>query len=134
MRKKGKNNQLDLFGEKLPQRKPIKVIARTEDPDTSHEAANDLEKDQPKLQRSVTAIARLLASYGPMTDFAIASHWAEVWPEKYSESLPRKARHWAREAGLVCRDGYGSHNGRRVIMWGLGKDESFLEERQQREE
>ena len=103
--------------------KHIKVRARDTDPDTSHEAAAAFEGDQTKAAGSVQTVVRILANHGPLTDFEISEYWPMYWAAPFSYSLPSKARHWAREQGLVKRVGYGSHNKRKVILWGLGKDE-----------
>ena len=103
-------HQLDIFEDNV-------VRARKRDPETSHEAAAAFAAKEGKVQRSVQAAVAILRAHGPLTDFQISAHWAEVWPEPFSESLPRKARHWARQAGLVEHEGYGMHQKRRVRTW-----------------
>ena len=107
------NEQGDLFGF------PPVVIARRNDPDTSQEAAVALAAQQAKLQRSVQTVVAILKDHGELTDFRLSELWPGYWPEPFSESLPRKARHWAREANLVEHAGYGLHQNRRVRTWKL---------------
>lgn len=95
----------------------VTVRARKRDPETSREAAGALDQQQPKLQRSVAVAVQILKDHGPQDDFGLAEKWADYWPEPFSESLPRKARHWAKEAGKVKHDGYTEHHGRRVRRW-----------------
>ncbi len=111
--------------------RPVRVIARSTDPETSHEAAAALEHCQTRLQRSVQTVVAILKSRGePMSDFEIGDCWPLWWGgDLFSESLPRKARHWARQAGLVRRAGYGEHQKRKVLLWDVGRDEDFLAER-----
>lgn len=94
------------------------VRARRRDPETSKEAAAAF---APKsAQRSVETVVQLLREAGrPLSDFEIAARWASYWGAAYSESLPRKARHWAREANRVKHDGYGEHQGRKVRLWSI---------------
>lgn len=106
----------------LPSR-PIVVTARTSDPETSHEAAGATGRDQSKAQRSVQTVVSILKLYGSLTDFEIRDAWTVVWGrDPWSFTLPSKARHWARQAGLVKHVGYSMHEGRRVRTWGLGKE------------
>jgi hypothetical protein len=113
---------------KHPERPPPIVVARRSDPETSHAAAAEVTaKDT--AQRSVKAVVTLLRAAGePLNDFQIHSLWPEVWDGPFSESLPRKARHWAREAGEVMHAGFGQHQGRRVRVWTVGRDGEFLKE------
>lgn len=93
--------------------------ARTRDPETSHEAAAAFTAAG-KIQPSVEAVVALLRDAPtPLHDFEIASRWSKYWDKPFSESLPRKARHWAKEAGLVIHIGHAEHQGRRVRLWGL---------------
>lgn len=110
----------------------VVVRARRTDPETSHEAAADFEQKQTKAQRSVTCVVRILQDHRrPMSDFEIRTVWPRFWgADKWSYTLPCKARHWAREAGLVKHDGFGLHQGRRVRRWAIGKDEDFLASQQ----
>jgi hypothetical protein len=62
--------------------------------------------------------------------FKLLKFWPNYWGNLFSESLPRKARGWARAAGLVMLDGEGLNNGRRVKKWGLGVDAKFIESQQ----
>lgn len=108
----------------------ISVRARNTDPETSHQAALAFEDDQPKAQRSILCVVEILRSYGPLSDFEIRDVWSKYWGDrKWSFTLPSKARHWAREAGLVKHNGYGKHQGRRVRLWALGRDEVPLKMR-----
>lgn len=101
------------------------VIARHTDPDTSHEAADRFDKD--RAARSVrTVIAILSASPTPMSDFDIRDVWATHWKGHWSFTLPGKARHWARQAGLVRHAGHNQHEGRRVKTWELGQETAPL--------
>lgn len=102
----------------------IDIRARRSDPETSHQAA--LAFDQPKAQRSVACVVLILKDGGAMTDFQIRACWTGYWGSVASFTLPSKARHWAREQGLVKHAGFGTHQGRRVRLWSLGRDESFL--------
>lgn len=101
----------------------VVVRARKNDPETSHEAASNFEADQTKAQRSIRTVVEILKSHGELTDFEIRDAWSSFWgSEKWSFTLPCKARHWARQAGLVKHVGFGTHQGRRVRKWGLGND------------
>ena len=102
--------------------KHIHVNARSTDPDTSQEAAQEFEQDQTKAAKSVLSVVELLENEGPLTDFQIIAKWPGYWEGPFSYSLPPKARLWAREQGFVKKVGYGQHNGRRVIKWGIGVD------------
>ena len=103
------------------------VRARRDDPETSHQAALDFEADQTKAQRSVAVVVEILKRHGSLTDFEIRDWWPEFWgSEKWSYTLPCKARHWARQAGLVSHDAFGIHRGRKVRTWKLGRDDTFL--------
>lgn len=105
----------------------IHVRARSTDPDTSHEAAAQLNKEPSRLNKSVkTVVAILSESPFPLSDFQIRDRWDKHWIGSWSFTLPSKARHWAREEGLVKHDGYGRHNGRRVRLWAFGRDDAFL--------
>jgi hypothetical protein len=105
----------------------ISVRARRSDPETSHQAALDFESNQPKAQMSVACVMLILKQYGkPMSDFQIREVWPKFWGKAYSYTLPSKARHWAREAGLVKHDGFGVHYGRQVRTWSIGRDNLFL--------
>ncbi len=110
--------------------RPPRVIARTGDPETSQDAAEELNRDPDRLTRSIQTVVTLLGQYGPMTDFDIRAHWSEAWDGGFSFTLPCKARHWAREAGLVKWAGRNEPNptsGYAVRVWELGRDESFLQ-------
>lgn len=96
---------------------PVKVRARRTDPDTSREAAEALDAQKPKLQRSVETVIQILREHGPLDDFGIAEKWGAYWKAPFSESLPRKARLWAGKR--VKHDGYTEHHGRRVRRWTL---------------
>jgi hypothetical protein len=131
------NNQLNILDaiDRARQLAPIEVHARKGDPETSHTAAAELAKDQTKLQRSVATVVAILQASEPvrLTDFQIRDKWAGWWHSaKFSDSLPCKARHWARQAGLVRHDGYGKHNGRKVRLWALGADVAFLADERMR--
>jgi hypothetical protein len=102
------------------------VRARSTDPETSHQAAFAFESDQLKCAASVTCAVRILAQHGPLTDFQLAELWPQYWLGKFSPSLPNKARHWARQQGLVKHDGYGQHQGRDVRRYSVGRDHEFL--------
>lgn len=105
----------------------IHVRARTTDPETSHQAALDFEGKQTKAQRSVSCVVLILKDHGPMSDFDLRNHWDAYWgPNRWSFTLPSKARHWARQQGLVKHTGFGEHQGRRVRLWGLGLDENLF--------
>lgn len=94
-----------------------RVRARRTDPETSRDAAAAFDASG-KVQPSVAAVVALLKSSGlPLHDFEIAARWPSFWGRAHSESLPRKARHWAKEAGLVQHEGFGEHQGRRVRLW-----------------
>jgi len=100
----------------------IAVIARTTDPETSHEAAAEFE--QSKAQRSIETVVCILEQHGPLTDFEIRDKWTAYWgSDKWSYTLPCKARHWARQAGLIKHDGFGIHQKRKVRRWNVGKDD-----------
>lgn len=103
---------------------PIKVIARATDPETSREAADELERNQTKLQRSVAVAVRILEDHGPLSDFQIRDLWPGYWGEAFSYTLPCKARLWAWQGGLVSPAGHGKHRGRRVQLWQAGGDGS----------
>ena len=106
----------------------IEVRARNTDPETSHQAALDFEGNQSKAQRSVACVTLILKDHGALSDFAIRDLWAAYWGSPaWSYTLPSKARHWAREQGLVKHDGFGEHQGRRVRLWALGRDDTFLQ-------
>lgn len=103
----------------------IEVRARTTDPDTSHEAAEALEEEQTKLQRSVRCVLKILELHGPLSDFQIAEVWPKFWgPKPWSESLPRKARLWCGER--VEAVGYTNHNNRRVKTYGLAENDKGI--------
>lgn len=107
----------------------IDVRARKTDPETSHQAALDFEQNQTKAARSVSTVVTILAYFGKeLTDFQIRELWTDFWgSEKWSYTLPCKARHWAREKGLVKHAGFSTHQGRKVRTWALGRDEKFLD-------
>lgn len=102
--------------------KRIIVVARRNDPETSHQAAFAFSKDQKKASRSVTTAVAILEAHGPLSDFQIRALWPNFWEGPFSDSLPCKARHWAREQGLVKHIGYADHHGRTVRTWGIGRD------------
>ena len=105
----------------------IHVRARNTDPETSHQAALAFEEDQPRAQRSVACVVLILKARGPLSDFGIRDVWSEFWGAKaWSFTLPSKARHWARQQGLVKHSGFGKHQGRQVRLWSLGRDDMFL--------
>jgi hypothetical protein len=108
------------FGER------VIVIARRNDPETSHEAAAALEANQEQAQRSVRTVLRILQEHGTMTDFQLADLWPQYWDGPYSPHLPRNARHWARRAGFVKHAGFGRHLNRRARTWTLGYDREFM--------
>lgn len=106
----------------------ITVRARNTDPETSHQAALDFEGNQSKASLSVACVVLILQARGPMTDFGLRDAWTQFWGSRaWSFTLPSKARHWAREQGLVKHAGFGTHQGRRVRLWALGRDDKFLE-------
>jgi len=105
----------------------IYVRARRSDPETSQQAAFEFEANQTKAHRSVKTVVRILESYGELTDFQIRDFWGEFYEGLWSFTLPCKARHWARQAGLVRHIGFGKHQGRRVRKWALGRDAEFLD-------
>ena len=105
----------------------VYVRARRTDPETSQQAALDFEANQSKAQRSVSTVVAILKVYGELTDFQLRDFWHKYWEGKWSFTLPCKARHWARQAGLVKHVGFGKHQGRRVRKWGLGRDDKFLD-------
>ena len=97
------------------------IKARATDPETSREAAADF--GQNKAQRSVATVVAILRERGPLTDFEIREWWGAFWgSNEWSFTLPSKARHWARLAGLVKHDGFGVHEGRKVRRWAIGRD------------
>ena len=102
----------------------ISVKARKFDPVTSKQAALDF--TQTKAQKSVATVVAILSEFGPLTDFEIRDRWANHWEGPWSYTLPSKARHWAREAGLVKQSGYGEHQTRQVIRWTTGTDSEYL--------
>ena len=105
----------------------ITVRARNTDPETSHQAALDFEGNQSKASLSVACVVLILQDRGPLTDFGLRDAWTEFWGSReWSFTLPSKARHWAREQGLVKHAGFGEHQGRRVRLWALGRDDQFL--------
>ena len=112
----------------LWERGRISVRARKSDPETSRDAADDFDSKQEKAQRSVQAVVLVLRRYGPLTDFQIQDLWSRYWEGPFSNSLPRKARHWARQAALVKHEGYGKHQGRTVRKWALGADLAYFDE------
>jgi hypothetical protein len=129
------NDNFDDLFKWEPKRKPltrwaIQISARSTDPDTSHEAAKEFESNQDKAQRSVATVVLIMKENGSLTDFELLKFWPNYWGNLFSESLPRKARGWARAAGLVMLDGEGLNNGRRVKKWGLGVDAKFIESQQ----
>lgn len=97
------------------------IQARTTDPETSHEAAALVGQSQ--AQRSVRAVVKILTGSGPLSDFQIRALWPSYWDGRWSFTLPSKARHWARQRGLVKHAGYGIHEGRRVRLWAIGKED-----------
>lgn len=106
----------------------VTVRARNTDPETSHQAALDFENNQSQASRSIACVVLILKELGPMTDFDIRSKWESYWGTgKWSFTLPSKARHWAREQGLVKHAGFGTHQNRRVRLWAIGRDDKFLE-------
>lgn len=106
----------------------VSVRARTSDPETSKQAALDFENNQSKAQRSVACVVLILKDHGALSDFQIRELWASYWgAAAWSYTLPSKARHWAREAGLVKHAGFGEHQGRQVRVWNLGRDDIFLQ-------
>jgi len=106
--------------------KPVAVIARRDDPATSKLAAATF--SQKRAQRSVQTVVAILTDAGALSDFEIAQHWPRHWPGPFSHSLPAKARHWARQAGLVKLAGEGKHRRRTVRTWELGRDVLHLAE------
>lgn len=104
--------QQDLFN-------TITCRARTEDPDTSHEAARILEGDQSRLKKSAAIVVSIIEKYGEQTDFQIREHWPEFFDGKWSEGLPRMARLWAQQAGKIKHQGFSTHNGRKCRTWVL---------------
>ena len=103
----------------------VVVRARRTDPETSHEAAVAFEANQTKAQKSVKTVVRILEDKGELTDFEIREVWSEYWGnDAWSFTLPCKARHWARQAGMVRHVGFGIHQGRKVRKWALGCDVS----------
>lgn len=120
----------DLFDQtaRVPA-EPIVVVARRTDPETSHEAAAAFEANQTKAQRSVAVLLEIVRNHGPLSDFQIRDLWAQYWGDAaWSYTLPCKARHWARQAGHVKHQGFGTHQGRKVRTWAAGRDDAFLEE------
>jgi hypothetical protein len=106
----------------------VAVIARSSDPETSHTAAAEFEANQTKAQKCVKIAVQILEEKGPLTDFEIRDVWTDYWgSDAWSFTLPCKARHWARQAGLVKHVGFGSHHGRKVRKWGTGCDTEFLD-------
>lgn len=106
----------------------IQVRARNTDPITSRLAANELEKQQTHLQQSVERVLELLLELGPVADFELRKVFLRLFGG--SDSLPTKARQWAREKGLVRNSGRMSTNpksGRKCVVWELGRDECYLE-------
>ena len=112
----------------LWERGRISVRARKSDPETSHEAADDFDSKQTKAQRSVATVVLILQQHGPLTDFQIRELWFRYWEGPFSYTLPCKARHWARQAGLVKHEGYGKHQKRNVRKWTLGADLAYFDE------
>lgn len=109
------------------QQPTVTVIARSTDPETSLDAAADLRQKQDKLRRCLRTVVEIIYSCGELSDFEIRDRWGVFWGnDKWSTSLPRKARHWAREAGLVRHAGFTTHQGRRVRKWGLGDDRAVV--------
>lgn len=106
----------------------VVVRARSSDPETSHAAAAEFEGNQTKAQKCVKIAAQILQEKGHLTDFEIRDVWADYWGnDAWSFTLPCKARHWARQAGLVKHVGFGIHHGRKVRKWGIGCDTEFLD-------
>lgn len=96
----------------------VRAIARTSDPETSHDAADSLASE--KISRCIRTAIEIFTKYDRLTDFELATVWPQFWNEPFSESLPRKARHWARQQGRIEHKGYKVRkNGRRVRAWGL---------------
>lgn len=100
-----------------------RVVARTTDPETSHEAARAFDNELGKVSRSIRAAVQILTEHGELSDFDIRGLWPAYWDGPWSDSLPCKARHWARQAGLVRHVGFKKHNGRNVRTWALGSEE-----------
>jgi hypothetical protein len=101
------------------------VIARATDPDTSHAAAKEFNADKAKKSNSVKTVIAILAEHGTLTDFQIRALWPTYWGPHFSDSLPCKARHWARLAGEVRHVGYSTHQGRKVRTWEIGKEKDL---------
>jgi hypothetical protein len=105
----------------------VAVRARLSDPETSQSAAEDFDQNQTKAQKCVRIAVRILQDKGPLTDFQLRELWSEYYRnDAWSFTLPCKARHWARQAGLVKHVGFGIHQGRQVRKWGIGCDVEFL--------
>jgi hypothetical protein len=111
----------DLFNyDQQPDGRVI-VRARSEDPDTSHEAAAKITANQDRIAHSVAVILEILAAYGPQSDFGLRDRFADGYMagEQFSEGLPRMARLWAQRKGLIEQAGHTIHNGRRCRTWKL---------------
>ena len=124
--------QLELLAGRPLAVEPVTVRARATDPDTSREAAAAFEADEAKGARSVRTVVEILRRTGPLSDFQIRAKWAAAWAGPFSDSLPCKARHWARQQGLVQLVGHGKHGRRKVQMWHLGADAKYLASQQRK--
>lgn len=103
----------------------ILISARTTDPETSHDAHEAF--GQQRAEKAMTRVVSLLREYGPMMDCEIEERFFQRW--EGSRTLPGKARHWARQAGLVKDSGRTAVNPKtnhRQIVWELGEDTEFL--------
>lgn len=92
-------------------------VARSADPETSHEAAESVRNVTDTHDR----ILGLLRSYGPLTDSGIREIWTRLLFPRTTDSGLRTRRAELVKAGLVVDTGTRVKlaSGRRSIVWGL---------------
>ena len=92
--------------------------ARQGDPETSHEAMAEYDKE--RMANAIAFVAALYRRYGPMADYQLCERFRAEWTEPCCVHLYRQARSAARDKGLIRDTGERARNpetGRRQIVW-----------------
>lgn len=117
--KRNKRGQDDLFYITNDTVLMPRSFARTEDPETSHEAA----RRSRKVGECAMAILRYLRqSADPKSDEQIYFHFVVDGVERYSDTKTRHARLALQEAGLIREAGIGkTQRNRATTLWAATK-------------